>query len=168
MKPGELRALIDAREASDPEFARLVEARRAGDVTQDRAIADALSVGRARLRSRLTTSRGIYAALGLADGALVMGVLRALAAGQVPGTGQPLPQGHPLAGYVPVFRDLVPWLEPPCDGLDFGADDLQGVIATLAAAGLFTTAQRDKLLALGREPDPIGYAEVSAALSEGV
>ncbi len=57
--------------------------RQAGDVTQDRAIADALSVGRARLRSRLTTSRGIYAALGLADGALVMGVLRALAAGQV-------------------------------------------------------------------------------------
>lgn len=167
MTPTELRALIDARVESDPAFADLVAARQAGDVAQDRAIAEALSAGRTRLLTRLTTSRGIYAALGLADGALVMGVLRALAAGQVPGTDQPLPQGHPLAGYVPVFRDLVPWLEPPCDGLDFGAADLQGVVVSLASAGLFTATQRDKLLALGRAPDPIGYAEVSAALSEG-
>jgi len=167
MTPTELRALIDTRVASDPAFAALVEARQAGDVTKDRAIAEALSAGRSRLRLRLTTSRGIYAALGLDDAALVMAVLRALAAGQVPGTGKPLPQDHPLAGYVPVFADLVPWLEPPCDGLDFGAADLQGVIVALAGAGLFTAAQRDKLLALGREPDPIGYAEVSAALSEG-
>ena len=167
MTPTELRALIDTRVASDPAFAALVEARQAGDVTKDRAIAEALSAGRSRLRLRLTTSRGIYAALGLDDAALVMAVLRALAAGQVPGTGKPLPQDHPLARYVPVFADLVPWLEPPCDGLDFGAADLQGVIVALAGAGLFTAAQRDKLLALGREPDPIGYAEVSAALSEG-
>ena len=62
MTPVELRALIDTRVASDPAFAALVEARQAGDVTKDRAIAEALSASRClslrllRERLRFTAS----------------------------------------------------------------------------------------------------------------
>lgn len=163
MNHAQLRTLIQERVLADTAVADAVAAR------DDTAVAAAINaLGATRSRSRLTTSRGIYAALGLSDGAVVMGVLRALATGKVPGTDQSLPAGHPLLGYVPVFRDLVPWMDPPCDGLDFGAADLQGVISTLAGAGLFTNTQRDKLLALGREPDTVSVADVSAVLNEGI
>ena len=126
------------------------------------------ALGLKRLRSRLTTSRGIYQALGMANGAAVMHVLNSLATGQLPGGAGPIPAGHALLAQVPVFADLVPWLRPPCEGLDFGSTDLQGVITALQAVGLFTEAQANGLRALGQEPDTVAVAQVADVLNEGL
>lgn len=158
-----LRTKIQERVAADPAVAEAVTA----GCTQQ--IADAINaLGLKRLRSRLTTSRGIYAALGMADGATVMHVLTSLAAGQLPGGAGPIPAGHTLLAQVPVFADLVPWLKPPCEGLDFGSPDLQGVVTALQAGGLFTETQGNGLRALGQEPDTVTAYQVSQILNEGL
>lgn len=158
-----LRTKLNELVAADPAVAEAVTAGR----TQE--IADAINaLGLTRLRSRLTTSRGIYAALGIADGAAVMHILNSLAAGQLPGGAGPIPAGHPLLAQVPVFADLVPWLRPPCEGLDFGSVDLQGVISALQVGGLFTETQGNGLRALGKEPDTVSAYQVSQILNEGL
>lgn len=158
-----LRTKIQERVAADPAVAEAVAI---GDVTGVTAAINAL--GLTRLRSRLTTSRGIYAALGMADAATVMHILNSLAAGQLPGGAGPIPAGHPLLAQVPVFADLVPWLKPPCEGLDFGSPDLQGVVTALQAGGLFTEAQGNGLRALGQEHDTVNDYQVSQVLNEGL
>lgn len=163
MKNADLRALINERAAADTSIAQMLAN---GNVS---GLANAINaLGGTRLRSRLTTSRGIYAALGMANGAAVMNVLNSLAAGQLPGGAGPIPAGHPLLAQVPVFADLVPWLRPPCEGLDFGSADLQGVITALGAGGLFTQTQVAGLLALGREVDTVHTGQVSDVINEGL
>lgn len=163
MKNADLRAYLNERAVADPAVAQMLKD---GNVS---GLANAINaLGVTRLRPRLTTSRGIYAALGMANGAAVMHVLNSLAAGQLPGGAGPIPAGHPLLTQVPVFADLVPWLRPPCEGLDFGAADLQGVIGALGAAGLFTQTQAGGLIAMGREPDSVSIAQVSDVINEGL
>lgn len=163
MNNAELRTKLQELVASDQAVATMVSAR------NDSGVANAVNaLGLTRLRSRLTTSRGIYAALGMSDGAAVMHILNSLAAGQLPGGAGPIPAGHPLLAQVPVFADLVPWLKPPCEGLDFGSADLQGVITALQAGGLFTEAQGNGLRALGKEPDTVSVSQVSDVLNEGL
>lgn len=158
-----LRTKLNELVASDAAVATMVEAR------NDAGVVNAVNaLGLKRLRSRLTTSRGIYAALGMADGATVMHILNSLAAGQLPGGAGPIPAGHPLLAQVPVFADLVPWLKPPCEGLDFGSPDLQVVVTALQAGGLFTETQGNGLRALGQEPDTVDAAQVSTVLNEGL
>lgn len=158
-----LRAKINELVATNPTLASDVTERR------DAKVAEAVnSLNITRLRSRLTTSRGIYAALGIPDGAAVMHVLNSLAAGQLPGGAGAIPAGHPLQSFVPVFADLVPWLKPPCDGLDFGSPDLQDVITQLQQAGLFSAAQANGLKALGTEHDTVTTSQVSEILNEGL
>lgn len=158
-----LRTKLNELAAADANVATMVAA---GNCS---GLANAVNaLGLKRLRSRLTTSRGIYAALGMADGATVMHVLNSLAAGQLPGGAGPIPAGHPLLAQVPVFADLVPWLKPPCEGLDFGSADLQGVVTALQAGGLFTEAQGNGLRALGQEPDTVTDSQVATVLNEGL
>lgn len=158
-----LRTKLNELVAADQAVATMVAA------GNDSGVANAINaLGLTRLRSRLTTSRGIYAALGMADGAAVMHILNSLAAGQLPGGAGPIPAGHPLLAQVPVFADLVPWLRPPCEGLDFGSAVLQGVISALQVGGLFTEAQANGLRALGKEPDTVSTAQVSEVLKEGL
>lgn len=158
-----LRTHLNDLVAADANVATMVSDR------NDSGVANAINaLGLTRLRSRLTTSRGIYAALGMADGAAVMHVLNSLAAGQLPGGAGPIPAGHALLAQVPVFADLVPWLRPPCEGLDFGSAELQGVITALQAGGLFTEAQGNGLRALGHEPDTVDAGQVSQVLNEGL
>lgn len=158
-----LRTKLNKLIAADANVATMVAA---GNVS---GVVNAVNaLGLTRLRSHLTTSRGIYDALGMADGATVMNVLNSLSAGQLPGGAGPIPAGHPLLAQVPVFADLVPWLKPPCEGLDFGSADLQGVITALEAGGLFTATQANGLRALGKEPDTVTGAQVSDILNEGL
>jgi len=158
-----LRTKLNELIATDANVATMVSA---GNVS---GVVNAINaLGLTRMRSRLTTSRGIYAALGMANGAAVMHILNSIAAGQLPGGAGPIPAGHQLLAQVPVFADLVPWLRPPCEGLDFGSADLQGVITALQAGGLFTEAQANGLRALGKEPDTVSVSQVAEVLNEGV
>lgn len=165
MNKADLKVVLTARVLASPDFSSLVVNR------NDMAIADAVNaLGLTRSRVRLMTNRGIYTALGKANGAAVMNVLNSLAVGNLPAAlgGGAIPAGHALLAQVPVFADLVPWLRPGCEGLDFGSADLQETVTALAAAGLFTSTQAAALLALGREPDTVSVPQISDALNEGL
>lgn len=144
MTPVELRALIDQRAKDDAEFAALVAARQAGDVLKDRDIADALSVGRTKLVHTEIGSGTVLAALNGAGGAFL----------------------DTLVSIGQTNRDVYWTMDLIKQGrlridIDATRKGLQGLAAAVPSLAPAVAA----LLALGYAPDPIGYAEVSAALS---
>jgi hypothetical protein len=152
MTPADLRALIDQRVATDAEFAALVA------TGEDKAIADALSVGRVRHVSRLVTERGVISALGPIEGEAALQALEAFAA-------TTLPDGHPLKSSHAGIARTLSWLKPPADGIDIGDALTRQLLSTFGALGVLSSATVTALLALSAVPDPIGYAEVSTALA---
>lgn len=160
MNTAEILAAVDALYAVDQAFAAKVLSGRDADV----AARLSQDVPKQLKKGARVTSRGIYENLGMADGAAVMHVLKSLAAGKLP-NGTDIPTEHPLKAYVPVFSDMVPWLQPPCEGLDFGTADLQTMVTTLEAAGLFTAMQAEKLRNLGLVPGVVTPDQVTAALN---
>ena len=154
MTHAEILALIDARAASNAEFAALVAAR------NDAGIAAALSEGRTRPRTRMITERGVISILGPIEGEALLQGLEQFAAAT-------LPAEHPLAAHHAGIKRIIGWLKPPSEGVDIGdplTAQLLGTLAALNTQGV-TTERVNALLAIAREPDPISVDAVSAALN---
>ncbi len=154
MTLAEILALIDARAASNAEFAALVAAR------NDAGIAAALSEGRTRPRTRMITERGVISILGPIEGEALLQGLEQFAAAT-------LPVEHPLAAHHAGIKRIIGWLKPPSEGVDIGDPLTAQLLGTLAALGTqgITTVRVNALLAMAREPDPISVDAVSAALN---
>lgn len=154
MTPAELLSLIDARAATDAEFAANVAARR------DAQIAEALSEGRTRPRTRMITERGVISILGPIEGEALLQGLEQFAAAT-------LPVEHPLAAHHAGIRRIIGWLRPPSEGVDIGDPLTAQLLQTLAAIGTpgITSSRVAVLLAAATEPDPISVSDVSDALN---
>lgn len=154
MTPAEILAAIDARAASNAEFAALVAAR------NDAGIAAALSEGRTRPHTRMITERGVISILGPIEGEALLQGLEQFAAAT-------LPVEHPLAAHHAGIRRIIGWLRPPSEGVDIGDPLTAQLLQTLAAIGTpgITSGRVAVLLAAAREPDPIDVGAVSAALN---
>lgn len=154
MTHAEILALIDARAASNAEFAALVAAR------NDAGIAAALSVGRTRVRTRMITERGVISILGPIEGEVLLQGLEQFAAAT-------LPVEHPLAAHHAGIRRIIGWLRPPSEGVDIGDPLTAQLLQTLADIGTpgITSSRVAALLAAAREDDPISVDAVSAALN---
>lgn len=154
MTHAEILALIDARAASNAEFAALVAAR------NDAGIAAALLEGRTRPRTRMITERGVISILGPIEGEALLHGLEQFAAAT-------LPAEHPLAAHHAGIRRIIGWLRPPSEGVDIGDPLTAQLLQTLAAIGTpgITSGRVAVLLAAAREDDPIEVAAVSAALN---
>lgn len=154
MTHAELLALIDARAATDPEFAGHVTWRR------DPQIAVALSAGRTRPRTRMITERGVISILGPIEGEALLQGLEQFAAAT-------LPVEHPLAAHHAGIRRIIGWLRPPSEGVDIGDPMTAQLLQTLAAIGTpgITSGRVAALLAAATEPDPISVSDVSDALN---
>lgn len=154
MTHAELLALIDARAASNAEFAALVKSR------NDAGIAGALSVGRTRPRTRMITERGVISILGPIEGEALLQGLEQFAAAT-------LPVEHPLAAHHAGIRRIIGWLRPPSEGVDIGDPLTAQLLQTLAAIGPpgITSGRVAVLLAAATEPDPISVSDVSDTLN---
>lgn len=154
MTHADLLAMIDARAASNAEFAALVAAR------NDAGIAAALSEWRTRPRTRMITERGVISILGPIEGEALLQGLEQFAAAT-------LPVEHPLAAHHAGIRRIIGWLRPPSEGVDIGDPLTAQLLQTLAAIGTpgITSGRVAVLLAAAREDDPIEVAAVSAALN---
>lgn len=154
MTKEDLLALIDARAASDPEFAALVAAR------NDTAIASALSVGRIRYQSRLITERGVISALGPVEGEALLAGLEAFAAAD-PAT---LPEQ--IAPAHKGIARVIGWLKPPSEGVDIGDPLTHQLLDTMVALGVSgVTAERVAAIkALAAVADPISEMDVRRAI----
>lgn len=136
--------LIAERAASDAEFAKLVDERRAGDVKKDIDIAAALSVGRKKLVPTEIGSGTVLATLQGGGGAFLDALVQVGAVNRdVYWTMDLIKQGR-LRIDLPAVRN--------------GLEGLAQAVPALAGA---VTA----LMTLGYAPDPISYADVSLALS---
>ena len=153
MTSEELLALIDARAASDQDFAALVAAR------NDTAIAAALSVGRIKYAPRLITERGIISALGPVHGEALLAGLEAFAA-------ETLPEGHPLKAAHPGIKRVIGWLKAPAEGVDIGDPLTHQLLDTMVALGVQgVTAERVAAIkALAAVRDPISDMDVRRAI----
>lgn len=165
MNKTELREIIARRAESDPEFA-LAVANRA-----DTAIAKALSVGRVAPLQYLITARGIRRVLGAREGRIFIQSLRAFAI-----LAATTPAGHPAYDDLWWLNELLPDLGAGGAGIDIGDQSTRRALRALAGAvaGMLptdapkiTSAHCDALEAASSRPDPITYADVGAALSEG-
>lgn len=162
MTHAEILALIDARAATDAEFAADVAERR------DAPIAAALSVGRVRPREYLITIRGLRTVLGRADGRVFVEALREAAA-----LVETLPTAHPAYDDLWWLRELLPALNADGGaGIDIGSAEtrtaLEGLVILGELLGLqhrVTTAHVAALVAASSEDDPIDVSSVSAALN---
>jgi hypothetical protein len=154
MSTAAILAMIDARAASNAEFAALVAAR------NDAGIAAALSEGRTRPRTRMITERGVISILGPIEGEALLQGLEQFAAAT-------LPAEHPLAARHAGIRRIIGWLRPPSEGVDIGDPLTAQLLQTLAAIGTpgITSGRVAVLLAAAREDDPISVSDVSAALN---
>lgn len=154
MTPAELLSLIDARAASNAEFAALVKSR------NDSGVAAALSEGRTRPRPRLITERGVISILGPIEGEALLQGLEQFAAAT-------LPAEHPLTAHHAGIRRIIGWLRPPSEGVDIGDPLTAQLLQTLAAIGTpgITSGRVAVLLAAAREDDQISVSDVSAALN---
>lgn len=155
MTKEELLALVDARVASDPEFAALVAAR------NDTAIAAALSEGRTKYTTRLITERGIISALGPVEGEALLAGLEAFAAADPATLPEQIAPAH--AG----IARVIGWLKPPSEGVDIGDPLTHQLLDTMVALGVQgVTAERVAAVkALAAVVDPIDLSAVSAALN---
>ncbi len=115
------------------------------------AVANALSEGRYRLRKTQIGPGTIMAALGAAEGATLLETLTALAA-----------QSTTVPAYVPIK-----WALKIIDRGDFdlGEQAARDQVVALASAGVMSATARDKLLALGQEPDPVSPRDVGLAIT---
>jgi len=139
MTHAELLALIDARAATDAEFAAHVAARR------DAQIAEALSEGRVRPVETFGGYGYVMETLGPSGGAALLDALESLSA-----------SSSPIKW---AFRLL------ERGSLDFGSADVRGQLDALALAGVMPQAAADALKARATEPDPISVSDVSDALN---
>lgn len=125
------------------------------------AIADALSVGRVRVASRMTSARGLAELMPggpLAAEAVLLkleGARDALLASQ--------DQGDKVLGSL--LRRQLAFLA--ADGLDFGSAALRGMINQFAQAGILTGTEADALLSIGLVADTVTHTQVGAALLGG-
>lgn len=162
MTHADLLALIDARAASNAEFAALVAAR------NDAGIAAALSVGRVRPREYLITIRGLRTVLGKVEGRIFVEALREAAA-----LVETLPTAHPAYDDLWWLRELLPALNADGGaGIDIGSTEtrtaLEGIVILGELLGLqhrVTAAHVAALVAASSEPDPIDVGAVSVALN---
>lgn len=170
MTPAELRTLIDDRAKDDPELAALVERRRAGDVSVDRAIQSALP-STAVPRQYLVTYRGIRRVLGAHEGRIFVQSLRAFA-----GLLHTLNEAHPAYDELWWLAELLPDLDTGGDGIDIGDPATRGALRALAGpmAGLLpegpsiTAAHCDALDAASSSSVPIPLDLLSNVLSAEV
>lgn len=128
MTPTELRALIDARVASDPAFAARVAAR------DDTAVAAALNAGRTRLQSRFIGAGTIIATLGRPGAELLRAMRQAAGA-------------DPLIDEGVRLIDRGEW--------DIGSPATQEALQGLVAAQALPEAAAHALMALGYADDPV-------------
>ncbi len=120
------------------------------------AIADALSLGRTRLKSRFITERGVIAALGTQAGETFLQALEDFATATLPG-GHPLQADH--AGIARVLR----WLKTDA-GIELGEAQVQTLLGVLGAVGVVDSSHAAVIAALAHEPDPVTHTQVGAAL----
>lgn len=162
MTHAEILALIDARAASNAEFAALVAAR------NDAGIAAALSETRTRPREYLISIRGIRTVLGKREGRVFVQALREAAA-----LAETLPEAHPAYDDIWWLGELLPALDARGGaGIDIGSPEtraaLQGLVVlgeVLSMTRRVTDAHVAALVAASSEPDPIDVGAVSAALN---
>jgi len=146
MSPAEILALIEARAATDAEFARLVEAR------NDTAVAEAINAGRTKPQSVKIGAGTIVAALATAEnpraGSDLLRALRAAAASD-----SLIDEGGIR------LIDRGDW--------DIGLPATQGFLAEMVAEGKLPAAVVTRLIALAPPmPDPIvDQAQVGRALN---
>lgn len=170
MKQSELVELIAERAAADPEFARLIERRQAGDVSVDREIQAALP-STAVPRQYLVTYRGIRRVLGAHEGRIFVQSLRAFA-----GMVSVLPEAHPAYDELWWLAELLPDLDTGGDGIDIGDPATRGALRALAGpmAGLLpegpniTSAHCDALDAASSTMAPVPLDLLSNVLSAEV
>ena len=118
--------LIAERAAADPEFARLIERRQAGDVSVDREIQAALPAT-AVPRQYLVTYRGIRRVLGAHEGRIFVQSLREFA-----GLLHTLNEAHPAYDELWWLAELLPDLDTGGDGIDIGDPATRGALRALA------------------------------------
>lgn len=139
MNRAEILALIDARAASDPAFAELVESR------ADASIAAALSEGRTRPTETMGGYGYVMEHLGPINGAALLDALEALAPSQ-----QPIKWA---------FRLL------ERGSLDFGSPATRAQLDALVTANVLPAGAASALKAAAEVADPVSVDDVSAALS---
>lgn len=110
------------------------------------AIAAAVNVGRTRIVPRLGGIGAVMETLGAVDGPLVLDALDS------------------LKGTVPAVK--WGWVLLERGELDFGSTVTRQLIDSLAAGGVMTAEQADKLKALAVVPAPVGVQEVVSAMGE--
>lgn len=134
MDAAALRAAILARD----DCAALVTAK------DCQAIAEIISVGRTRFAPRFIGVGSVMSALGAIAGATVLKRIQ----GQV--------ASNPVVEFA--------WMLLDRGALDVGDAETHAQFDLLAAGGLMTAAEAEKLKALGRVPDPYTPADIAAAL----
>lgn len=114
------------------------------------AVADALNVGRTRRESRRIVEQDVLDVLGAVEGAAVLDAIRAAAPPD--GSTPARRNSRPLAYAVDFLRSG--------RGLDVANPQTRAQLDGLAAQGLMTQAQADRLKALADVPDPASELEV--------
>ena len=110
------------------------------------AIAEAVSQGRTAVVSRLGGIGAVIETLGVAEGPAVLDALDSLRA------------SNPAVRWGWVLLERAE--------LDFGSAVTRQLIDSLAAGGVMTAEQADKLKALAVVPAPVGVQEVVSAMGE--
>ncbi|MCD6674851.1 MAG: hypothetical protein LT106_18615 [Burkholderiaceae bacterium] len=128
MTPSDIRAAI----AADPALTALLP--------DSQAIADAMSVGRARPTDREIGVGMILATIGLASGNALLDALYS----------------------TPEFRHIRPLLEQ--GRLVVSSPLVADALAALVAGEVITQADADALIALGQEPDPVSEMDARRAI----
>jgi len=123
---------------------------------KDKAIADIISVGRTRLRSRLITDRGVISALGTQAGDAFLTAIEAFAVAD-------LAAEHPMKADQAGIKRVLSWLKSDA-GIELGDPQTQFLLGVFAQLGIVTANSAAVIRALGTEPDPVSAAEVSRAL----
>ena len=145
MTPQQIRDAIDAS----------TELQALGQDTQ--AIADALSVGRTKVVSRMTSARGLAELMpgGPFAAEVVLMKLEGTAATLAASTDQ---QEKVLAS---LLKRQLGFLAG--EGLDFGSAALRGMLDQFATMGILTAGEVDGLKAIAHAPDPVPEMDVRRA-----
>lgn len=124
-------------------------------------IADALSVGRTRIVSRITSARGLAELMpgGPFAAEVVLMKLEGTAATLAASDDQ---QEKVLAS---LLKRQLAFLSG--EGLDFGSAALRGMLDQFVVMGILTAAEVAGLKTIGHAPDPIRHEAVTAAIAGG-
>lgn len=123
---------------------------------KDKAIADIISAGRTRLRSRLITDRGVISALGTQAGDAFLTALESFAVAD-------LPPEHPMKADQAGIKRVLAWLKSDA-GIELGDPQTQFLLGVFAQLGVVDAGSAAIVKALGTEPDPVTADQVSRAL----